>query len=224
MRTRNLTSLVVAGLVAALPLTSAGATATTVAPGTFSTSPRVVHRSPEPAPHVIAIRVGHHATFDRIVIQLAGSHAPGFDVSYVSHLTADPSGKTVNLLGASDLALDGAHLHEIADAQDLVRKDDDSAEEVLEALLRRERHGEAADAAARERRRQRLHIAAACALVVAPRTHLVAHGQARIPQRIVGDAEILPGHQAGADIPSEGSANQKRDHAGHGAEGKGARW
>ena len=103
MRTRTLTAVVVAGLVATLPLATAGAATASVAPGTFSTAHRVVHRSPDPAPNVTAIRVGRHATYDRIVIQLSGTHAPGFDVKYVSSLVADPSGKTVNLLGAYSL-------------------------------------------------------------------------------------------------------------------------
>jgi hypothetical protein len=65
----------------------------------------VVHRSPDPAPTVTAIRVGHHASYDRVVIQLKGAHAPGFDVKYVRQLTADPSGKKVDLLGAFQLQL-----------------------------------------------------------------------------------------------------------------------
>jgi hypothetical protein len=84
---------------------TAGTAVASTAPGVFSTAHRVVHRSPAPAPTVTAIRVGHHATFDRVVIQLTGSHAPGFDVKYVRQLVADPSGKKVDLLGAADLQL-----------------------------------------------------------------------------------------------------------------------
>jgi hypothetical protein len=109
MRVRVLSTLLVAGVLAATPsilaasAVAATTSATTVAPGTFSREHRVVHRSPDPAPLVTAIRVGQHATFDRIVIQLKGSHAPGFDVRYVSQLRADPSDKIVNLLGPVSL-------------------------------------------------------------------------------------------------------------------------
>ena len=51
-----------------------------------------------------------------------------------------------------DLALNGPDLHDVADAQDLVREDDDPAEKVLEALLGREGDRDAADPEARERR------------------------------------------------------------------------
>ena len=37
---------------------------------------------------------------------------------------------------------------------------------------------------------------------------------------IIGDAEIFPRHQRGADIPGHGGGDQKRDHAGHGAVGQ----
>jgi hypothetical protein len=111
MHVRALSTLLVAGVLAATPSIMAvsavadasSATAAAVAPGTFSTAHRVVHRSPSPAPLVTAIRVGHHAAFDRVVIQLGGTHAPGFDVRYVSQLHADPSGKVVNLLGPASL-------------------------------------------------------------------------------------------------------------------------
>ena len=109
MRIRALSTVLVAGILATTPqVLAAGAAAeassAVVAPGTFSTAHRVVHRSPDPAPLVTQIRVGHHATFDRIVIQLKGSHAPGFDVRYVTQLRADPSDKVVNLLGPVSLA------------------------------------------------------------------------------------------------------------------------
>lgn len=89
---------------ASTPVRSAGPSAaarSAVAPGTFSTAPRLVRRNVS-APQVTAIRVAHHPTFDRIVVQLRG-RAPGFDVRYVPQLHADGSGDVVDLLGPASL-------------------------------------------------------------------------------------------------------------------------
>jgi hypothetical protein len=106
MRVRALSTLVAAGVIVATPYvlsTSAAAQPTAaVGPGTFSTAHRTVHRSPSTSPVVTAIRVGHHADFDRVVIQLSG-RTPGFDVKYVTNLHADPSDTIVNLLGPASL-------------------------------------------------------------------------------------------------------------------------
>src|SRR3954466_13436288 len=107
MRARALSTLVAAGVMLATPYVvtssaSAQPARATVTPGTFSTAHRTVHRSPSTSPVVTAIRVGHHAGYDRVVIQLRG-RTPGFDVRYVTNLHADPSGKIVNLLGPASL-------------------------------------------------------------------------------------------------------------------------
>jgi hypothetical protein len=107
MRVRALSTLVAAGVILATPYVltttaSAQPSSAAVAPGTFSTTHRTVHRSPSTSPVVTAIRVGHHAGFDRVVIQLRG-RTPGFDVKYVTNLHADPSDKVVNLLGPASL-------------------------------------------------------------------------------------------------------------------------
>jgi len=66
------------------------------------------------APEVTGIRVGRHANFDRIVIDLHGA-APGFRVRYVRTLHRDPSDQTVDLLGPKSLriVLSPANGHDI---------------------------------------------------------------------------------------------------------------
>jgi hypothetical protein len=120
MRVRVLTTLLVAGVLASTPLAAGTVAAassvrsTAAAPGTFSTASRTVQRAPFPAPEVTGIRVGHHARFDRIVIDLRGK-APGFDVRYVRRLHRDPSGSFVNLLGPASLkvVLNPANGHDV---------------------------------------------------------------------------------------------------------------
>lgn len=112
MRVRTLVTLLVVSVAAipttlptmAVALASPTAAVAPVGPGHFSTAARVVHRAPSPAPNVTGIRVGHHRSFDRVVVDLAGA-APGFDVRYVRRLVRDPSGKTVDLLGPASLRL-----------------------------------------------------------------------------------------------------------------------
>ena len=112
MRVRVLSTLLVTTALAASSLagvTAAGAagaepTAAVRARRNWSTQPRVVTRSPATAPEVTGIRVGRHAHFDRIVIDLAGS-APGYRVRYVRTLHKDPSGKVANLLGPRSLRI-----------------------------------------------------------------------------------------------------------------------
>jgi hypothetical protein len=121
MRVRVLSTLLVTTALAASTLagvTAAGADATATASAVpahhWSTQPRVVTRSPATAPEVTGIRVGRHAHFDRIVVDLAGS-APGYRVRYVRTLHRDPSGKVVNVLGARSMriVLSPANGHDI---------------------------------------------------------------------------------------------------------------
>jgi len=67
-----------------------------------STKNRTVQRSPRPTPHVVDIRTGRHATFDRVVIDLDGG-APGYRIGYVREVHADGSGKTVDTRGRANL-------------------------------------------------------------------------------------------------------------------------
>jgi len=67
-----------------------------------STKTRVVERAPQPAPHVVNVRTGRHATFDRVVFDLTGA-APGYRVGYVKEVRQDGSGKVVNTRGRANL-------------------------------------------------------------------------------------------------------------------------
>jgi hypothetical protein len=113
MRVRALSTLLVAAFIAATSPLLAG-TAAASAPADWSTSPRVVHRSPTTGAEVTGVRVAHHRRFERVVIDIRGG-APGFAVRYVRRLHADPSGKAVNLLGPASLriVLNPANGHDI---------------------------------------------------------------------------------------------------------------
>lgn len=67
-----------------------------------STKTRTVERAPQPAPHVVNVRTGQHATYDRVVIDLKGG-APGYRVGYVQEVREDGSGKVVDTRGRANL-------------------------------------------------------------------------------------------------------------------------
>jgi hypothetical protein len=112
------TALAASSLVGVTAIGAAGTDASTQASAVpssqWSTLPRSVTRSPATAPEVTGIRVGRHAHFDRIVIDLHGA-APGYRVRYVRALHRDPSDTTVNLLGPKSLriVLSPANGHDI---------------------------------------------------------------------------------------------------------------
>jgi len=54
---------------------------------------------------LLSVTVGHHATFDRVVFTFSGTGVPSHDISYVSQVLADPSGKVVTLLGNHDISV-----------------------------------------------------------------------------------------------------------------------
>jgi hypothetical protein len=58
----------------------------------------------KPQPKVIDLRVGAHANFDRVVIDVDGK-VPGYDVRYVRHLSYDGSGMRVPLKGKKFIAI-----------------------------------------------------------------------------------------------------------------------
>jgi hypothetical protein len=69
----------------------------------FSTQPVSVadtNVAPQGLPRLLAVSVGHHDTFDRVVFRFS-SHHPGYRVQYVSAVTADPSDKPVPLEGSA---------------------------------------------------------------------------------------------------------------------------
>ena len=67
-----------------------------------STKTRTVERAPQPAPHVVNVRTGQHATYDRVVIDLKGG-APGYRIGYVREVREDGSGKVVDTRGRANL-------------------------------------------------------------------------------------------------------------------------
>lgn len=66
---------------------------------TWDTSPVQVTRHVTPTPKIINLRVGQHATYDRVVIDMTGP-IPGYRINYVKHLYYDGSGDSVPLRGA----------------------------------------------------------------------------------------------------------------------------
>jgi hypothetical protein len=105
-RTLLVTTALAASSVAGITATGAvGASASaTVHAHDWSKEPRSVTRSPATAPEVTGIRVGHHANFDRIVIDLHGK-AAGYSIRYVKKAHKDPSGKVAKLLGPRTLLI-----------------------------------------------------------------------------------------------------------------------
>jgi hypothetical protein len=55
--------------------------------------------------HIVDVRAGRHACFDRLVIDVddAGRGTPGFDVRYVTRVAQEGSGATVPLRGGARL-------------------------------------------------------------------------------------------------------------------------
>lgn len=70
-----------------------------LARGTWDTTPVHVTHRPAHTPHTVDLRVGKHAAYDRVVIDLTGA-IPGYHVAYTKTLTYDPSGQKVPLKGA----------------------------------------------------------------------------------------------------------------------------
>jgi hypothetical protein len=93
-------TLAAAAITVALAGTSAPAQADQVTP--TSTKTQAVERAPHQAPHVVDVRTGRHATFDRVVIDMQGD-APGYRVGYVKEVRADGSGKVVDTRGRANL-------------------------------------------------------------------------------------------------------------------------
>ena len=101
--TRMFRPVVLATSVAALTFATLPAQATEQGAPT-STRTRTVDRAPQPTPHVVGIRTGQHATFDRVVVDLKGE-APGYTVGYVRQVREDGSGKAVETRGRADLLI-----------------------------------------------------------------------------------------------------------------------
>lgn len=73
-------------------------------PPVWSSGPVTVTRNPAPTPRLVAVRTGHHSTFDRVVFEFAGA-LPGYRIRYVPEVTQDGSGAPVQLRGQAFLAV-----------------------------------------------------------------------------------------------------------------------
>ncbi|WP_392544629.1 hypothetical protein [Oryzobacter telluris] len=87
---------------------SATGTTTTTAAATASCSTSWGSLAKTSAPlargRVTGVRAGRHACFDRLVLDMTG-RAPGYDVRYVTAVTADGSGHVVPVAGGARLAV-----------------------------------------------------------------------------------------------------------------------
>jgi hypothetical protein len=83
--------------LAALTATAVAAAPSQARP-TWDTGPVLVTRNVAPIPKVFDLRVGEHARFDRVVIDLHGK-IPGYGARFVKHLRYDGSGEPVSLKG-----------------------------------------------------------------------------------------------------------------------------
>ena len=68
------------------------------------TGPQVERRSPQPIPKLVDLRVGRHASFDRVTFVFDGG-LPGYRVRYVSQLHEQGSGRPVELAGDATLSV-----------------------------------------------------------------------------------------------------------------------
>ncbi|GAA4578796.1 hypothetical protein GCM10023194_02610 [Planotetraspora phitsanulokensis] len=71
-------------------------------PPPTSTKPISVERSPVPPPTVTGVRYARHASFDRVVVDLAGART-GYAVKWVPRLVQDGSGAVVKIKGGAYL-------------------------------------------------------------------------------------------------------------------------
>jgi hypothetical protein len=67
----------------------------------------------------VAVRVGRHDAYDRVVYEFSGTGRPGFRVRYVSQPIGDPSGDPVDVLGAAylEVVVTGLSYPEAGDPQ-----------------------------------------------------------------------------------------------------------
>lgn len=91
--TRGIVTVALSAATAAgLVISSAPAQGAT----SYGTKTVTVQRSPSSTPLLTDVRVGRHATFDRVVFDLSGP-APGYRVGYVKAVRSDGSGEVVRL-------------------------------------------------------------------------------------------------------------------------------
>jgi hypothetical protein len=87
---------------------SAGAATTRCDVGGWHAAPVTVTRqmAVPPVPRVTAIRTAAHPEggYDRVVLDITGP-VPGYSIKYATHVTADPSGRTITVPGRSYLLI-----------------------------------------------------------------------------------------------------------------------
>jgi hypothetical protein len=82
----------------------------------FSSAPVSVpdtNIAPEGLPELLAVDVGHHDTFDRVVFRFS-SRVPGYNVNYVPDVKADPSDEPIPLEGNAFMIV---AMHSVASGQ-----------------------------------------------------------------------------------------------------------
>ncbi len=105
-RPRRTTRRVAAALAAAAALTTTSAATAVPASAACATAWGSLAKTSAPlvTGRVAGVRAGHHACYDRLVLDLTGS-APGYDVRYVSTVRAEGSGNPVTVAGGARLAV-----------------------------------------------------------------------------------------------------------------------
>jgi hypothetical protein len=99
-------------LVPMLAALAVGVSAAPAGATSWSTAPRAKAGSGLP-PELVAVRVGRHDGFDRVVLQLRGS-PPGYNVRYVPRVVQDGSGQPVPLAGSAFIQVVlNANAHEL---------------------------------------------------------------------------------------------------------------
>ncbi len=85
---------------------TATATTTDTLPAGFGLQKATSKTWPDPSgtlDHGVAVRVGQHGAYDRVVYEFAGSGTPSFQVRYVDTPIGDPSGEPVDVKGQAAL-------------------------------------------------------------------------------------------------------------------------
>jgi len=72
---------------------------------TWGSLPKSAGPSTSPTKYLTNIRTGQHDCYDRMVLDLNGTTAAGYDVKYVSNVYADGSGQLIPLSGGAKLQI-----------------------------------------------------------------------------------------------------------------------
>ncbi len=105
LRAATVTLAVAAAIATGTAVTAPAATAATTCAVTWGSLPKT--SAPMTARQIRGVRAGHHACYDRLVVDLNGwsSGATGYDVRYVDNVYQDGSGQLVPLRGDAKLQI-----------------------------------------------------------------------------------------------------------------------